>query len=195
MPHNNDTFDSISDFAKAIGASQEFTKKLESDIARRTIVDHLIALRGARGLSQKDVAERMGCTQSKVSKLESSDDGDLKLDDIRLYASAIGLTTGILLSEQKLRALDRIKFHAFQIHAELDRLVSMAKGDSTITAGVAHVHGETCFNVVRLIGESLDALLQASIETLPNPIEDDTAGDKIKVEMRVLPKKGCAAGA
>jgi transcriptional regulator with XRE-family HTH domain len=187
MPQHK-TYDSVTDLAAAMGASAEFTKKLANELARRTIVDHLIALRGAKGFSQKDIADRMGCTQSKVSKLESSDDGDLKIDDLRQNASAIGLNMGLFLAERQLRALDRIKFHAFQIRNELSRLVELAKGDSSITDGVAHVHGETCFNVVKLIGKSLEALLQASAETLPNPADDESADNNIRVEMRVLPK-------
>lgn len=51
----------------------------------------LEALRKKQGLSQRDVAERMGLTQTRVSQIESSDIGTLKTDTLRRYATALGL--------------------------------------------------------------------------------------------------------
>ncbi len=45
--------DSVSDLARGAGASSEFVQELEVHLAERSLVDHLLALRGAKGLSQK----------------------------------------------------------------------------------------------------------------------------------------------
>lgn len=44
-----------------------------------------------QGLSQKDVALKLGCTQSRISKLESMTDADLRIGDLSKYAEVLGL--------------------------------------------------------------------------------------------------------
>ena len=56
---------------------------------RRRLVDELVALRRARGLSQTEVAARMGTSQSAVARLEASA-GDLKVSTLERYAAAVG---------------------------------------------------------------------------------------------------------
>lgn len=54
------------------------------------LMNELIAVRDAKGLSQKDIAETVGCTQSRISKLENAKDVDVRLGDLRAYANAVG---------------------------------------------------------------------------------------------------------
>jgi DNA-binding XRE family transcriptional regulator len=55
----------------------------------RTMRSELVALRREAGLTQGDVAERMGVTQQAVSKFERYD-SDPKLSTVRRYANAVG---------------------------------------------------------------------------------------------------------
>ena len=57
--------------------------------ARRRLVDELVARRRAQGLSQTEVAARMGTSQSAVARLEAST-GDLKVTTLERYAAAVG---------------------------------------------------------------------------------------------------------
>ena len=54
-------------------------------------IDQLIALRKRRGLSQAEVAARMGRSQSEVSDIETMST-DPRLSTLRRYALAIGVT-------------------------------------------------------------------------------------------------------
>jgi transcriptional regulator with XRE-family HTH domain len=56
---------------------------------RRRLVDELAARRRASGLSQTEVAARMGTSQSAVARLEASA-GDLKVSTLERYAAAVG---------------------------------------------------------------------------------------------------------
>ncbi|HZB71745.1 MAG TPA: helix-turn-helix transcriptional regulator [Acidimicrobiales bacterium] len=56
---------------------------------RRRLVDELVSRRRARGLSQTEVAARMGTSQSAVARLEASA-GDLKVSTLERYAAAVG---------------------------------------------------------------------------------------------------------
>ena len=53
------------------------------------VVDDLAERRRAAGLSQTEVAARMGTSQSAVARLESGQ-GDLRLSTIERYAAAVG---------------------------------------------------------------------------------------------------------
>lgn len=56
---------------------------------RRTLAAALTAKRVALGLSQTEVAARMGTSQSAVARLESGE-ADLRLSTLERYAAAIG---------------------------------------------------------------------------------------------------------
>ena len=56
---------------------------------RRLLVGELVARRRAQGLSQTEVAARMGTSQSAVARLEASA-GDLKVSTLERYAAAVG---------------------------------------------------------------------------------------------------------
>jgi transcriptional regulator with XRE-family HTH domain len=59
------------------------------EIRRRQAIAELAAQRRAIGLSQTDVAARMGTSQSAVARLETGD-GDVRATTLERYAAAIG---------------------------------------------------------------------------------------------------------
>ena len=127
--------------------ADEFDRRLH----RRQIVKDLMVLRASWGLSQGDVAEKMGCTQSRISKLESSKDMNLTLSDLASYACAVGFRVGVVVAPRETTAVERVKFHAFQIKHELDRIVELVKGDQKLAQGVAGFINEAFFNLVGMI--------------------------------------------
>lgn len=56
---------------------------------RRALAGDLVARRIALGLTQTEVAARMGTSQSAVARLEAGD-SDLRLSTIERYAAALG---------------------------------------------------------------------------------------------------------
>ncbi|HLI24154.1 MAG TPA: helix-turn-helix transcriptional regulator [Acidimicrobiales bacterium] len=56
---------------------------------RRRLAASLAAARVEQGLSQTEVAARMGTSQSAVARLESGQ-GDLRLSTLERYAAAVG---------------------------------------------------------------------------------------------------------
>ena len=57
--------------------------------ARRALGDELVARRHALGLSQTEVAARMGTSQSAVARLEAGQ-ADVRLSTLERYAAALG---------------------------------------------------------------------------------------------------------
>jgi transcriptional regulator with XRE-family HTH domain len=58
---------------------------------RQRLVAELVAQRRALGLSQTEVAARMGTSQSAVARLEASR-GDVRLSTLERYTAALGHT-------------------------------------------------------------------------------------------------------
>ena len=59
--------------------------------AKTRLVDQLIVARVASGLTQSQLAAKLRCSQSRISKIEDSQDTDLSLGDIQAYARIVGL--------------------------------------------------------------------------------------------------------
>jgi len=57
--------------------------------ARRALVGDLVARRRAAGLSQGEVAERMGTSQPAVARLEAGQ-VDARMSTVQRYAAAVG---------------------------------------------------------------------------------------------------------
>lgn len=62
--------------------------RVEAIAARMEAAEWLAALRSAAGVTQVDLAKRLGVTQGNVSQLEARD--DLLLSTLRDYVSALG---------------------------------------------------------------------------------------------------------
>lgn len=65
------------------------------------LIEVLIDLRLHARLKQQDIADRIHCTQSKVSKMEVGDDMRLCFGDLAKYAEALGYDLHISLVSKK----------------------------------------------------------------------------------------------
>jgi transcriptional regulator with XRE-family HTH domain len=143
---------------RATADDEAFADQFEQRTARRRVINHLVSLRAAMGLTQKDIAERMGCTQGRVSKLENSLDEAITVGDLRKYASALGLSTQFTLMPKETRAVDRVRFHAMQIQSTVDGLAGLTKNDPAIARGAAAFFGEAAFNLLLILQEAAGRL-------------------------------------
>ena len=123
------------------------------------------------------MAKKLGWSQSRVSKLESSDDGDLRFGDIIAYLSVLGLELGIVISPREASAVTRVKHHAFSIKRITDQLAELAVGDDTIAKGVARFFGEAAFNLISMLQQSAKKLPLTPAES-PFQIEIEVVGEE-----------------
>jgi transcriptional regulator with XRE-family HTH domain len=144
-------------FSEASETPEEkaFAKELASDLAQRSLVHYLFAARSAQGVSQKEMAERMGCSQSRISKLENSLDAELNVGDLMSYLGALNLKSQVMVLRKDATIFDEIKAYAFRIRACLSEMVRLAGDDPEIGAGVSRAHIETMANLVRFVVKSL----------------------------------------
>ena len=146
---------------EVLAEDQDFADEFEKHLAQRQIVKYLMALRASLDMSQQQIADKLGCTQSRISKLESGADGDLRFGDLVRYAGALGFKTDILLTPEDWTSVDEVKYHALCIKSNLDHLASLAAKDHSIAKGVAGFLNEAGFNLGRILQDSAKAVVAA----------------------------------
>nr|VFJ42440.1 MAG: Helix-turn-helix domain-containing protein [Candidatus Kentron sp. DK]VFJ48082.1 MAG: Helix-turn-helix domain-containing protein [Candidatus Kentron sp. DK] len=73
----------------------EFIREYDALASEFRLAHELLATRSRAGLSQQEMAVRMGTSQSAVARLESGHKPSLR--SIERYAAALGMTVGIRL--------------------------------------------------------------------------------------------------
>ncbi len=84
------SYSSVDEMVKLTLGSR-WLKRMKQRLKHTEVVDQLVLARLRAGLSQTDLATRMKCTQSRVSKIEDSLDAQLSLKDIYEYTKAVGV--------------------------------------------------------------------------------------------------------
>jgi transcriptional regulator with XRE-family HTH domain len=141
-----------------------------------------MAIRATKGLSQQDIAAKVGCSQSRISKLERSNDEDIRLGDLRDYLKAIDFDHKIIIHKKSWPATEQIKFHACRIRECLLSLVDLATVDPSISDGVQKFHVETLVNLMKVVVDSAEKLPNFSIES-PDVVEANCFEDVTDGEM------------
>jgi len=152
------TFATLADLIKSVSDDHDFNKKLEEKLRQREVVTTLFALRMARNVSQGEVAQRLGCSQSRVSKIENGNDGELRLRELSAYAEAMDYQIELAFTPKNETLVEAVKRHAFRVKALLGRIAELSHKDSKIAEGAAGFFGEAFFNFVKIISDSAKKL-------------------------------------
>src|SRR5690606_20924598 len=110
------------------------------------IVHHLFGLRSSQGVSQATMAERLSCSQSKISKFENGEDGEISLQELTDYLAALDRGVMLFFYRRSQKTMEQIKFHALMIKQCLNHMVELAENDESIGDGVYRSHLETLVN-------------------------------------------------
>jgi transcriptional regulator with XRE-family HTH domain len=155
------TFESVSDAAAFLANDGDVKERVDEEIKASTLVNALVGMRIGKGVSQRDIAEAMGCTPSKISKLEAGSDSTMKWGDVCAYLSALGMNMNIMFDDSALPAADRIKQCVLRAHELLEDLVRLAEevdDDTEITDKIHQFYGEVLFNFMTRFGDSYKRL-------------------------------------
>ena len=146
---DNQKFNSASEAAAFYAGDERFKELVEEEISQSEISYQLLQLRISKNVSQKELAKRMSCDPSKISRMESSNDLNLKIGDIKDFLSALGVDIKIIFEDTSLPAAEQIKNHVYAIHDQLDALAKIAKdvdGDDEIIEKIKIFYGEVLLN-------------------------------------------------
>lgn len=127
------TASSVRELIKMVSATPEQAQDTIAYLDARRLSVKLAVLRSRHGLSQKQLAEKAGWTQGKVSKLEHQKDADISVGDLNTYCSALGVNLEIgFTNVTQGKLADRVKYHFLKMQAALDQIYKIADGDEEI---------------------------------------------------------------
>ena len=150
-------YTSVGDAAASLAGDEKVKQQVDEEIRCSQLVNNLLQLRIEKGISQKELAKRIGCDPSKISRLEAGNDLQLKMGDVRQYLLALDVTMNMVFEDTSLPVAEQIKQHVFLIHEKLEQLVKLAKqvdGDEIIINKIHVFCSEVLFNFFSRFGDS-----------------------------------------
>lgn len=178
-------YSSVPEMVRDLSEDIAFGEAVARKIEERTIINHLMAMRTLQGLSQQDIAAKMGCTQSRVSKLEGGKDNDLRIGDFHAYAEALGLKLIILMASKEQPSLvERIKYHAAALRRLFTELSKFVGNDDAMQRGAMRLFAEAVCNLAKgIVGLAKDFAQQLPrAKGGPSPIQVEMQPDEPDVE-------------
>ena len=139
---------------------QDLQGELHDQSDRRRLVPKLAMLRNVKDVSQEQVAAKLGCGQSRISKLENGYDADVTVGDLIAYAGLAQCNLYIVFESASMNLVDQVKHHACCISRCFDRMNELAKVDTDVKSGVAKFHLEALVNLVNIVGNASQNLHQ-----------------------------------
>ncbi len=162
---------SVKEMLEDIGADRDVVDAVE-DVRRQGVTNTLAGIRISKGLTQKEMAVLLKCTQGRISKLETGKDDDLRLKDLADYARAASVSLSVTIGPRN--CAEAIKYHLFAVKHLIDKLVGLDDGrDSKLTDGIRAFLDKLLWYTAELVGSSKRALKKA----------DDRQGQPPKIEI------------
>jgi len=134
--------------ATAMG-SPAMADELIEEHATTRIADYLNSERIRQGLSQRDVAKKMGVSASKICRIEDSYDRDLSCADIAAYAKVLGVELKIDFEPLFENKSQRSEWLVYQIDGLLTKLKSYVADADVFQKAVDDFSGRALFPVLR----------------------------------------------
>ena len=124
----NKKYKNVSDLIKSMDLPEERKKEQIDYINARRLSRLLTVMRVKKGMNQKKAAEKCGCTQSRISKLEYKEDRKITIGELLDYSNALGLDLSVHFTPKKMKIVDRLSL----IHiSEPTRLVHSSRMPSS----------------------------------------------------------------
>jgi len=147
-------YDSVADVLKSMDLPAAQKKRQVEYIKARQLSRLLTVMRAQKKMSQKQAAEKLGWSQGRISKLEIKEDRQISVGDLLDYSDALGMEMSLVFMPKRMKIVDRVKMHVFEMIKLLQRLVKLSKGDSVMERGVDQFHDECMNNLIHMIDDS-----------------------------------------
>lgn len=148
---------SVSELVKKECLSDEVRDRFAENERETEIVQRLALMRQSAGITQQQMAEKLGVTQSAISKLEAGRDEDLTLAQIREYSKALDQRIGIVFGKP-MNHVEAVKAYAIGIRKHLSALASLAHLDDELEQAIQGFFGEAFFNILTILAKCQDEM-------------------------------------
>lgn len=183
-------FKNVTGMVKGLATDEKFKKNTLVELKDREIAKFLFVLRCEHKLTQKQIAEKIGCTQSRISKIEHSFNDEITIKELLDYGKALNLQLEVGYRNTSTKIVDLIKYHAFKIRGYLERLDELVKEDKDIAQGILKVHLEAFLNLSIFTLQSVPMLQEKLLKQFKKDIHISAPlTDKLQEEERAKEKK------
>ena len=179
-----------------VSTDRSVRDELDAYSYERQMTQFMAVTRGAKGLSQEDMAKLLKASQSYVSKLESGTDSDLKIGELDRYLDALGKDVVYRIRQKNNTTLDDIKYHAYAIKNNLEEMAELAQPDDGSAERVADASFELLANLAMFVLQAVEKIPLPGMENrrfcrLELGFDPDEEGISIEAEGAL--KRDCAA--
>lgn len=150
LPGEAKTYSSVEEMVADITGDTELVNEVAKRCHDQEIVKMFVAFRTSKELSQQQLADLLGCSQSTISKIENGVDADLKVGEIQAYLRALEKPL-LLFFMPNGTAVERVKALTTRIQDEINFLTKLAHKDELIKVGVINHCCETILNQVNYV--------------------------------------------
>ena len=147
----------VSELLRKEKVSEEIQADVTALSTRTGVVRQLVSLRVGAGMTQSELAKKIGCTQSRISKIEASYDEGVTLGVIRDYVRATKSRIGIFCGKP-ISHVEAVKNHAQSIRQHLEALAKIAQKHDELEPHIQGFFGEAFFNILNILTECGDQL-------------------------------------
>ena len=148
---------SVSEMVSGAVQVETLDEEVEGHAGDCNVSRALSDLRSAQKLTQGELAERAGCTQSKISRIENSSNDRLKLDDLTMFARAFNMQVSIDFTRESSSA-DATERLARQIRNGLVDVAEKARHDGAEDEGAKKTYEAFLFEMLDLFLDNLEGL-------------------------------------
>jgi transcriptional regulator with XRE-family HTH domain len=151
-------YNNVSNLVKDISVNSKVREETLKEIRKTSLAKFLFYLRCDNKLTQGELAAKIDCSQSRISKIESSYDTDLTVKDLLDYGEALNLNLELGYRQKNAKITDLIKYHIIKAREYLTQLTDMVKGDESMNEGALDFIKELMFNVLGAVTINLQKL-------------------------------------
>lgn len=107
----------------------ELGKAVRDAVDETRLTTELSIARNRAGLSQRQLAKKMGVSASKICRMESGVDSDLDFGFVAAYCAALGQSIKIEIVDPHKSEADKVREAVESVRTGLDTLASVATAD------------------------------------------------------------------
>jgi transcriptional regulator with XRE-family HTH domain len=145
-------YSNVAELLKGEGAPATSIKRVQALSGKTRVAQQLVQIRIREGLTQAELAKKIGCTQSRISKIEAGHDEDITLGIIRDYVKATNGRISISCGKP-MNHVEAVKAHAFGIKRHLESLADIAQKHDELHSHIQGFFGEAFFNILDILSK------------------------------------------
>jgi len=165
-------FRSVTEMVDAVVTDKAAATRIKTAIDDRRLCRLLLVLRCRADLSQEELAERMGCSQSQISRMENGKDAAVSVADLLAYAKALKLDVHLDFAPHR-TAVQRMAFYVHCLKEEIERIGNLVRGDVEAEKDSVRFFGDQARGLADILSQTVSRY--SSMQ--PQLAEDQSSGE------------------